>query len=360
MSRQSPRKPASPRARRTPVPPAARLSPRRAELLEAHVRFELESWSGPGLQTVIRDEVAALYAWLASVRLEDILPAGEAAPVSARLVEQLRVTEETAAALADILETAVDAIADSDLRVRDLARRQDVLALADTAARLDRIREELIGAVTASTAYRHLVAHVLYRGVKDYVLTENVLARRIPGASSLVRFGQRGLHTAAPGLEQAVDRQLSAFVEANIAETLRESRRYLEATLDARMMRVLAEETWAELAPRRVADLAALADEEDVERLTRDLIVLAEHALATGLLSPLVERAVHDLLTRSAHRSPADLLREIGVDEEGVAKALTQAADLLTGQPAVRRFIEDRVRARLMAFYADPGCPADD
>ena len=42
---------------------------------------------------------------------------------------------------------------------------------------------------------------MLYRGVKDYVLTENVLARRIPGASSIVRFGQRGLNTAAPGLE---------------------------------------------------------------------------------------------------------------------------------------------------------------
>lgn len=359
MTRQPPKKTTAPRSRRTRATPAD-LGPRRAALLEAHVRFEVERWAGPGLAATIREEVATLYAWLASVRLEDIVPAGESAPVSARLVERVPVTQQTAAALADILETAVDAVADSDLRVRDLARRQDVVAVADTVARLDRLREEVIGAVTASTAYRHLVAHVLYRGVKDYVLTENVLARRIPGASSLVRFGQRGLNTAAPGLEQAVDRQLSAFVEANIAETLRESRRYLEATLDARMMRVLAEEAWAQLAPRRVADLASLAEEEDVERLSRDLVVLAEHALATGHLTPLVERAAHDLLTRYAHRAPADLLRELGLDEEGVSDALTAAGDLLTGQPAVRRFIEDRVRTRLTAFYVADACPLDD
>ena len=335
------------------------LSPRRAALLEAHVRFEVERWSGPGLAATIREEVTALYAWLDSVRLGEVVPAGEAAPVAARLVERLAVTDQTAASLADVLATARDAIADSDLRVRDLARRQDVLALADSAARLDRLRPEVIDAVTASTAYRRLVAHVLYAGVKDYVLTENVFARRIPGASSLVRFGQRGLNTAAPGLEQAVDRQLSAFVEANIAETLRESRRYLEATLDAPMMRVLAEEAWAQLAPRPLADLAGLADEEDVERLSRDLVGLAQHALATGHLTALLERATHDLLTRYAHRAPADLLRELGLDEESVADALTEVGGVLTDQPAVRRLVEARVRARLTAFYADPGSPVD-
>ena len=347
------RRPSRPKA----IPP---LSSRRAALLEAHVRFEVERWSGPGLSAALREEVTALYAWLASVRLAEIVPAAEAAPVIARIVERVPVTEQSAAVLADVVATAVDAVGDSELTVRDLVRRQDVVALADTVARLDRLRHEVIDAVTTSTAYRRLVAHVLYAGVKDYVLTENVFARRIPGASSLVRFGQRGLSSAAPGLEQAVDRQLSAFVEANIAETLRESRRYLEATLDAAMMRVLAEETWAQLAPRSLAELATLVDEGDIERLSRDLVVLAEHAVATGQLTALVERAAYDLLTRHAHRSPADLLRELGLDEETVAGALTQAGSVLMDQPAVRRLVEDRVRARLADFYADPGSPVDD
>jgi hypothetical protein len=345
---------------RRPRTTAPRLSPARAALLEAHIRFELQRWTGAGLAAAVREEVDALYAWLASVRLGEIMPAGEVAPVAARVVAQAPMSEQTAEVLADVLATVVDAIADSDLRVRDLARRQDVLAVADTAGRLDRLRKEVIDAVTASTAYRRLVAHVLYAGIKDYILTENVFARRIPGASSLVRFGQRGLNTAAPGLEQAVDRQLSAFVEANIAETLRESRRYLEATLDEPMMRVLAQEAWVQLAPRRVADLAALADEEDVERLSRDLVALAEHALATGHITPLVERSVHDLLTRYAHRSPADLLRGHGLDEEGMSAALTQVGGLLTSQPAVRRFLEDRSRARLTAFYAGDAFPLPD
>ncbi|KAB7743535.1 hypothetical protein GA707_13045 [Nostocoides sp. F2B08] len=235
-----------------------------------------------------------------------------------------------------------------------------MLAVADASARLDRLRTEVIDALTASTAYRRLVAHVLYRGVKDYVLTENVLARRIPGASSIVRFGQRGLNTAAPGLEQAVDRQLSAFVEANIAETLRESRRYLEATLDARMLRVLAEEAWGQLAPRRVSELATLADDEDLERLGAELVGLVEHTRRSGRLTPFVESAVRELLTRHADDSPGDLLRDLGLGRNEAVEELTRLLTPLMEQPAVQDFVEERVRARLASFYASDACPVAD
>jgi hypothetical protein len=342
----------------TPSPPG--LTPARAALLEAHVRYEVERWSGDGLTTAVREEADALYAWLASVRLEDIAPAEPVAATLARLVEQLPLTDETATVLTEVATTMLHALAGSDLRVRDLATREDVLGVAGAAARLDRLRAELIGALTASTAYRRLVAHVLYRGVKDYVLTENVLARRIPGASSLVRFGQRGLNTAAPGLEQAVDRQLAAFVEANIAETLRESRRYLEATLDAHMVRVLAEEAWGQLSPRRLSDLATLADDDDLERLGAELVVLAEHSLRSGRLTPILETALHDLLTRHADESPADLLADLGLGRDEVVEELTRLVEPLMEQPAVQRFVEERVRARLTAFYASDACPVTD
>jgi hypothetical protein len=339
----------------TPTPPG--LTSQRAALLEAHVRFELQRWSGEGLATAVREELDALYAWLASVRLADLAPAESVAPLLAETVEHLPVTDETAAVLTEVATSVLHALADSDLRVRDLATREDVLGVAGAAARLERLRAELIGALTASSAYRRLVAHVLYRGVKDYLLTENVLARRIPGASSLVRFGQRGLNTAAPGLEQAVDRQLSAFVEANIAETLRESRRYLEATLDARMVRVLAEETWGQFGPRRLSDLASLADEEDLERLGAELVGLVEHSLRSGRLTPLVETALHDLLTRHADDRPADLLRSLGLGPDAVAEELTRLLGPLMDRPAVQRFVEERLRTRLTAFYSSEACP---
>ena len=242
-------------------------------------------------------------------------------------------------------------VTEDGLTLADVVRRDDLLTLAASLGRNERLRSELIGALTSSTAYRRLVAHVLYRGVKAYVLTENVFARKIPGASSLVRLGQRGLNTAAPGLERAVDAQLSAFVEANIAETLRESRRYLEATLDERLVRALAEEAWDSAARRPVGDLGELMDDDDLEGLIAALGAMSAAALASGRITPLVEAVVADLLQEHADDTPADLLDDLGLTTEVVIAAVLPLAEHALGRPAVQAHLESRIRARLSAFY---------
>lgn len=325
---------------------------RHAALLEAHVAFELARWSDD-LASTVAEQVEALYAWLDSVALEDVAPADGTAAAIARHVEQVPLGESTGWLLAEIVRSVRERLTEDGLALADLVQREELITLVGAVGRHERVRSELIGALTSSTAYRRLVAHVLYRGVKAYVLTENVLARKIPGASSLVRFGQRSLNTAAPGLEKAVDTQLSAFVEANIAETLRESRRYLEATVDEPMVRAIAEEAWDAAAQRPLADLGHLvSDDDDLEELTERLAGILAEALASGRITPLIEATVADLLEEHAEDSPVELLNELGLSAEAVTDALTPLAEQMLTLPAVREYLESRIRSRLTAFYA--------
>lgn len=328
-----------------------KLPKKTAALLDAHVAFELARWS-TDLVSTLTEEVEALYAWLGTATLADVAPADSAAAVMAGHLERLPLGESTSGLLAEIVRFALERLSEDGLAVADVVRRDDLIDLVGLVAGQERVRSELIGALTSSTAYRRLVAHVLYRGVKAYVLTENVFARRIPGASSLVRLGQRGLNTAAPGLEKAVDAQLSAFVEANIAETLRESRRYLEATVDEPMVRALAEEAWDSAARRPVAELGDLLGDDDLEDLTARLVAMSQDALGSGRITPLIEATLADLLEDHAGDSPADLLNDLGLTAEVVTEALAPLAEQVLTLPAVHEYLESRIRARLAAFYA--------
>lgn len=314
--------------------------------------FELARWSDD-LASTVAEEVESLYAWLGSVSLEDIAPADSTAAAIARHAEQVPLGESTTWLLAEVVRSVRARLAEDGLALADLVQREELITLVGSVGRHERVRSELIGALTSSTAYRRLVAHVLYRGVKAYVLTENVFARRIPGASSLVRFGQRSLNTAAPRLEKAVDTQLSAFVEANIAETLRESRRYLEATVDEPMIRAIAEEAWDAAAQRPLADLGdVVTDEDDLEELTERLAGIFADALATGRVTPLIEATVADVLEEHAEDSPAELLNDLGLSAELVTDALAPLAEQVLTLPAVQEYLESRIRSRLTAFYA--------
>ena len=323
------------------------------QMLDAHVRFEVDRLTGAGLEQTARAEVGALFDWLGTVRVADVLPdATEAADVVVGILEALPSDERASEILADAVVSVHRALLAEDRPVADLVRYQDYDGLVEVLVSMGDVRRELLDVLTTSDAYTGLVAHVLYHGLKRYVLTENVLARRIPGAQSLVRLGQRGLTSAAPKLEGQVDRQLLAFVQANIGDTLRESQRYLDTMLDDELLSAMARETWQEHSGRATASVAGLVSSEQLADLTRLAVATWGQLRAAGLVQRVARTLVTDLLERHGGRVVRELLEELGVDEGRAAEQAVAALRPALDHARETGFLEARIRARLEPFYA--------
>lgn len=321
-------------------------------MLDAHVRFEADRLAGSGLDDTVREEVAALFGWLRTVRLADLAPPGHLAGVVGRLAAEAAVTEELADLLSDALAAVQGVLLEEDAAVAELLPRDAFDDLVEVLAGMADARREILDVLTTSDAYTQLVSHVLYHGVKRYVLTENLIARKIPGASALVRLGQRGLTSAAPRLEASVDRQLLAFVEANIADTLRESRRYLDTMLDEGVLTAMAAEAWEANSDRSVASVAALADTGQLRDTVRPAIHMWEHLRVTGVLQMIVGAVVQDGLERHGDRPVGDLLADLGVTEDAVTRHVVDAVRPALEQARASGFLESSIRRRLEPFYS--------
>ena len=288
-----------------------------AQLLEAHVAFEVARWSGERLDETVAEHAGAVRRWLDGVTVAEVAPAEATAGTLGRVVAGL-----------DLSDALVETVAD-DRSVRDA----------------------VIAAVTASKGYRKLVSHVLYQGVKGYVLTENVVARKLPGASTLVKFGQKTMSAAAPNLEAGVDRRLTAFVEANLSETLRESRRYLEATLTPDLLAEMADEVWTTLADRPVGEILAVADPEG----TREVVVAVGPVVRRwqdeGVIAEVVESVALEALEEHADRSVGELLEEWGIELETVVADVLEILRPGLEHARTSGLLEERVRAHLEPFY---------
>lgn len=333
------------------------------ELLERHVEFELARWRGEELERTLAEEAAAWQAWLGTVTVGDLAPAEETARAVARLVATLAPSDEVVELTAEAVVAGRAALAETPVSVTDAVPREEVEQLAEVVGGMEDLRGTMIAAVTATSAYRSLVARVLYQGIKSYLLSDNPLARRIPGASSLVRLGQRSINTAAPGLESAVDRQLTAFVSANISETLGDSRHYLEQHLDADTLRELLDEAWAAAEGRQLGDLASVVADDEIRALVTAAGPLARHVLGGDQLAVVVEGLVTRLLEQHADLDVAGLLDRWGVDLPALVPTLADAMASAHGRAEVSGFLEARLRARLEPFYAsltDEGPAASD
>lgn len=323
-----------------------------ARLLDAHVRHEVDRWRDDTVHDTVAEGVAACFDCLETVTLSTLLPADRAQVWARHVVVHEPLTD----ALLEEIERAVRAAHESLLEettpLAEVLPRERYEQLVTSVVGLQRLRREVVGQLTQSTVYAELTSHVLYHGLKNYLLTENAVVRRIPGASSLVRLGQNAVRSATPSLEAGIDRRLLAFVASNVAETVRDSRAFLETTLDDAMLRTIADDIWASNGTRPLGQAAALVEEDSLD----GLVLAARDAWLTARSSPAV-RLLIDAVVEQFYRTHGDepvavLLAGLGITRERVTAALATVAAPLVTVARDGGHLEAYVRRRLEAFYS--------
>lgn len=323
-----------------------------AAMLEAHVQFELARWRAETLPATIRAEMDALWGWLEEVRLALLLQPADILGWTQRVVQQAEIPDALLRTLEGCVQAAFRAALEEETHLGELLPRADYDQVVETLIGMQRLRHALTEQITSSPVYSMLVAHVLYQGIKSFTLTENTITRKIPGATSLLRFGQNALNSAAPNLEKGIDKQLIAFINANIHETIGESTRYLNSVMDDRTLWTMAEELWQKNAQRTVASVARTVDENSLVDATDSARRIWASLRQTPLFTHMAEAVVLRFFDMHGEKRVAALLAELGATRDVVEReALALAA------PVVRAaleggYLEQRIRSRLGEFYA--------
>jgi len=303
------------------------------EMLEAHVAFELVAWTD-SLTDTLGTQMEAVFAWLDTVSIGSVFSHADLEA----LIDALPAPALTVPALA----ARAAALRDSTT-LDDLGRKEDYDRAARAIAGMTELKEAIVEQITTSEVYANLISHVLFHGIRNYVMEESPIAR-VPGASSLMRMGQSAFDTAAPRLSKGIEKQLTAFVSANLQESLRESRQYLTNVIDEEAMGEVAEDVYNRNAGSTVSDVAALIAEDTLV----ELLAVAHDAWAHLLTTTTFRDLVQAVLDANASRPVGDLLAEADVTPESVV-AFARPWLLRAADDGV---LEELIRERLAAFYA--------
>jgi hypothetical protein len=243
----------------------------KAKILEAHVQFELRRWRRDAAATVLEEQVDGVFAWLDSVTPAELTTPDRVTGWLHDLLADLPPSEGLMGAVEQAVRTAHESLLAEPAELGELVNRDHYEQVVSAVIGMTELRQEIMEQITTSTVYAGLLSHVLYHGIKDYLLTQNLFVRKVPGASSLMRMGQNAIRSATPNLEKGIDKQLLDFVRANIQDTLRESRRFLDEILDDEMLWTVADEVWGTNAAKRTDDAAGLIDSPTVDDLVGTL-----------------------------------------------------------------------------------------
>lgn len=302
-------------------------------MLEAHVQFEVAAWT-EGLSQTLTSAADTVFEWLDRVSLGSVFSDADLEALLA------------AVPVPDLTESVLAAQewARGDLTpLQDVVRREDYDRVTVALGAMTDLQATIIDQVTTSKVYADLISHVLLHGIQNYVTTESPIAR-VPGASSLMRMGQTAFDTAAPRLSKGIEKQLTAFVSANLQDTLRESRQFLTTVVDEQAVTDVAEEFWDSNATKTVADAADLIPTESLVEFSEVARDALEHLVGTETF----HSAVRAVLDANAARTVGELLAEADITSSTVVAHcrtwVLRAAD--------DGLLEALIRQRLTAFYA--------
>jgi len=324
----------------------------RQAMLDAHVRFELERWVGNGLRAALEEEASAIFAWMGGVRVHDVVSSAQLLAWVRQAVVESPVTPETVASLRESVHVAHEFLQEDATPLGALLPRSLFDQIVAGASGMEGLRREITHQVVNSTVYTMLISNVLYHGIKGFVMTENGFAQKIPGATSLLKFGQSALNAASPQAEKQIDSQLIRFIHDNIQETLRESERFLNGKLDEKELRKVADEVWATNAPAPVSHFAAHVHGDAVDAFVALAVDFWLHLRATPFFADLLEQIVHNLYLQHGKKPLAALLTELGITQEAAVAAVYPKAVAWAEQALRDGYLEARIRSRLAAFYA--------
>lgn len=322
------------------------------KLREAHVQFLLSRLQDDGLSETIDRELAAAYEWGMSVTLNDIIDRELLISMILRLVGTAPFNEELRGIVVKSVITGIQSELNNGANIQSLVPKAEYDKAITHYAQFEKIRVDVIRMVLESPIYSELITDVLYHGIKDYVMTENVVVKKVPGVSALMKAGAKSLNKAMPKLEHAAEGTIKKFISGNLRSSVELSEKILNNALSENNIKTIADHFWETISEKDFSKFKHYVTDEDIDNTIAIGDELWTEVRQTDYLNNMIERIVEHVLDEIGDKKVADLVNDIGYTQEYISAELKQILPGSLAREVLWQYLEARIRSSVDDFYS--------
>jgi hypothetical protein len=323
-------------------------------LLEAHVQHEIGCFKSKKYRQVIREEVAAVFQWIKKLKLREIVTPEQIISLIERNVVELPVAKGITELVNEMSRQVLVSPKNKTTAPADIFSRKSYKDIVDKIGDLESARKDFIHWLVTSSIYSQQISEVLFTGIKEYLLTENIFAQKVPGLSSLIKLGKFAVNKTLHPLEVAVEKTVKTYIENNLKNTIRRSEKSLNDYFDKPHIIEMGDEIWAAIAKTKLSKYCKILDEKDVEDFNAIGLDFWLHFRKTSYFKEIYTDLVHFFFKKYGDRPLDQLADEMGVTEKMVVNELVQTLSHGIEKTLAIGFLEERIRRRLESFYRSP------
>ncbi len=320
-------------------------------LLEAHVAWELDQFKNDGYRQTIKQEVSAIFEWTQKIKLNDIVTAPQIIGLIKRNVVDLPIAGGVTELSGEMSQKVLASRHNKKTQLQDIFPRNQYDDIIDKVVSLESARNTLIHRIVTSTAYSRQISELLFNGIKEYVLEENIIARKVPGVSSLIKMGKFAVSKTLAPLESLIEETVKSYIESNLELTLRRSEKSLVAYFNENRIVDAGEQIWDAVSEKHLSDYFSTIDANDME----DFIIIGydfwQHFRKTRYFEGIYTELVKYFFKKYGNKELDVILEDVGVSEKMVVEELCEVVSPGIETALSMGYLEERIRARLSSFY---------
>lgn len=321
-----------------------------SQLLDIHVNYELNLLKGDKLKSQITDAIDAVWIWMEKEKLNTILNKEKTIDYLDRNVKSKKTPKEvknyTNALSIHLLKEAKK----DDTKLSEIVDKDFFDKMVKEISEQEELRNKLIEKAVGNPFYAEMITNTIYNAIKSFTSEEGV-AKKIPGASSFLKFGQGLLSSAIPDLEETIDRNVKKFINTNLQKFVSQSEKYVKEHMDEDKIVEYGEKVYKKLNKIEVKDIAKEIKEKDIKKgvaISDDVI---NDIKGLDFTKKVVELVIDHFIEYHEDHTIAQFLEGMDMSKESITKEAIIAFEPIAESWLKQGTYETWIRVRLSGFY---------
>ena len=327
------------------------LHPKAVALLELHLAHEMALFESDTFVAWLRPELEAQLSLARAMPLNAFVSAEQIKSVIARNVVENEIPGAVAELAGDAATKLFSSESHKNTPLHGILPTKHFEEFVDKMLELPEQRKNGINHVIELPVYKDLISGVLYQAIMRYIYEENLFSKKVPGVSSMMKFGKQMLDKTAPKLEGAVEENIRAYIANNLVFILRESKAFLENSLSEEDIRASTMELWDTIEHKPMSEFQKGMDSIDLS----EFVVLGYEFWKTFRTAPYFKESyelVVDYFFQIYGDSPlGTLLDDFMISTDRIMTEVEAFAPQILKTLKENGQIEQFLRRRLESFY---------
>ncbi len=320
------------------------------ELLQMHISHELDLLSPEKIKSTLHVETTQFVNLYYSKKLKDVYTPQKFQAYIQKNISKLNLSEGLLKFIKKgiLINKSIMNLEKETIGI--FVDKDSFFQFSKQAVGLKEARNKFIHFAVNSSAYSRMISNIIFAAIKDFLVTQNPLAKNNPLGGAFLKMGSDFLNNL-PGMQGNFESKITEFIRQNLSGRIQQSESLIQSELDSGKTSDILDEFWEFFSKISLQEGSTYLTIEQIDAFLETFPGFWDHLKKSGIVERMLIENMNSFYKEYSEKEFSYLLTELGITKEILAEELTELLTISLDNEEFRNYYKIVLTRRLENFY---------